>query len=174
MAIRQLDSRRPLVEAAAFVADSAEVNGDVELAAGVTVWYGAVLRGDIEPIRIGEGSNVQDGCVLHTDTGLPCTVGRGVTVGHGAVLHGCTVEDDALIGMRAVVLSGATVGRGAMVGAGALVREGQVVPPGALVVGTPARVARAVRPEETARMRRGAEHYVVLGRLHRQAARQTP
>jgi len=170
MAVRGLGGRRPVVDGAAFVADSAEVDGDVELASEATVWYMAVLRGDIEPIRVGAGSNVQDGCILHTDAGRPCLVGRRVTVGHGAILHGCTVEDDVLIGMRATVLSGATVGRGAIVGAGALVTEGQVVPPGALVMGVPARVVRPVRPDEAERARHGADHYIALGRAHRAAA----
>lgn len=170
VAVRDLGERRPVVAEAGFVADSAEVDGEVELGAGATVWYGAVLRGDGEAIRVGAESNIQDGCILHTDPGQPCVVGCRVTVGHGAVLHGCRVEDDVLIGMRATVLSGAVVGRGAVVGAGALVREGQVVPPGTVVVGVPARVARSVRPEEAERMRRGVEHYLELGRLHRQAA----
>lgn len=169
MAVRALDGRRPDTAGAVFIAPSAEVDGDVALAAGTTVWYGAVLRGDIAPIRVGEDSNIQDGCILHTDADCPCVVGCRVTVGHGAMLHGCTVEDDALIGMRATVLSGASVGRGALVAAGSLVRERQVVPPGMLVAGVPARVVRAVRPEEVERARHGAEHYVELGRLHRAA-----
>lgn len=169
--VRELAGRRPRCAGAAFVAASAEVNGDVELGPGASIWYGAVLRGDIAPIRIGGESNVQDGCILHTDPGLPCVVGMRVTVGHGAILHGCTVGDGALIGMRATVLSGARIGAGAMVGAGALVREGQEVPAGTLVVGVPARAARAVRPDEVERIRAGAEHYVQLAALHRAAAR---
>jgi len=170
MAIRTVDGRGPSVDPSAFVADSAEVDGDVVVAAGASIWYGAVLRGDIEPIVVGKGSNVQDGCILHTDAGRPCLLGRQVTVGHGAILHGCTVADDALIGMRATVLSGATIGRGAIVGAGALVTEGQVVPEAMLVLGVPARVIRPVRPDEAERARHGTEHYVALGALHRRAA----
>jgi len=142
----------------------------VELGSEASVWYGAVLRGDLAPISVGARSNIQDGCILHTDAGRPCVVGRAVTVGHGAVLHGCTIEDGALIGMRATVLSGATVGRGAIVGAGALVTEGQTVPPGMVALGVPARAVRAVRPEELERARSGTEHYVHLAALHRAAA----
>jgi carbonic anhydrase/acetyltransferase-like protein (isoleucine patch superfamily) len=173
MPIRALDGRRPAIDPTAFVADSAEVDGEVELGPQVGVWYGAVLRGDIAPIRVGAKSNIQDGAILHTDEGLPCLVGARVTVGHGAILHGCTVEDDVLIGMRATVLSGAVVRRGAIVAAGALVREGQEVPPGTLVAGVPARPVRGVRPEEVERIRRGVEHYLALADVHRRAAAGT-
>lgn len=164
--IRPLAGVRPEVAATAFVATSAEVNGDVRLGARVSVWYGAVLRGDIAPIHVGPDSNIQDGCILHTDRDYPCIVGSRVTVGHGALLHGCTVEDDALIGMRATVLTGARVGAGAIVAAGALVPEGAMVPAGMVAMGVPARAVRAVRPHERARADAGVQHYVELGALH--------
>jgi carbonic anhydrase/acetyltransferase-like protein (isoleucine patch superfamily) len=166
MAVRRVGGRTPVVDPAAFVAGSAEVDGDVVLGRDVSVWYGAVLRGDIARIAVGAASNIQDGCILHTDREWPCTVGERVTVDHGAVLHGCRVEDDALIGMRAVVLNGATVGRGAIVAAGALVPEGHVVPPGTVVMGVPARAVRPVSPAEVERAAAGVRHYVELGRLH--------
>ncbi len=170
MALRSVDGHRPYLAPDAFVAASAELSGRVEVGPRASVWYGAVLRGDIEPIVIGAMANVQDGCVLHTDAGSPCRVGERVTVGHGAILHGCTVEPDALIGMRATVLSGAVIGAGAIVAAGALVTEGQRVPPGTLVVGVPARAARPVRPQEVERIARGVAHYQELAERHRPAA----
>ncbi len=174
MAVRNLGERQPRVAPDAFVAWSADVVGDVELASGASVWYGAVLRGDIAPIRVGRNANVQDGSVLHTDRDRPCVVGEGVTVGHGAILHGCLVEAGALIGMRATVLTGAVIGAGAVVAAGALVPEGAVVPPGMVAMGIPARVTRPVRPEEARRAREGTEHYVELSMLHRAAGATMP
>lgn len=168
--MRAVGGRAPRVDPTAFVADGAEVDGDVEVGASASVWYGAVLRGDIAPIRVGAESNVQDGCVLHTDEGHPCVVGRRVTVGHRAVLHGCVVEDEALVGMGAQVLTGARVGRGALVAAGALVPEGAEVPAGAVAMGVPARIVRPVRAEEAERARRGVDHYVRLAALHREAS----
>ena len=169
MAIRGLDGRRPDVDPSAFVAASAEVNGEVRLGPDVTVWYGAVLRGDIAPIRVGAASNVQDGAILHTDHDCPCLIGERVTVGHGAILHGCVVGDDALIGMRATVLSGARIGTGAIVAAGSLVPEGAVVDPQTVVMGVPARPVRAVRPAERERAAAGIRHYVELGTVHAKA-----
>ena len=169
VALRSVDGHQPSLAPGAFVAASAELCGRVEIGPQASVWYGAVLRGDIEPITVGAMANVQDGCVLHTDAGLPCRVGDRVTVGHGAILHGCTVEPDALIGMRATVLSGAVIGTGAIVAAGALVTEGQKVPAATLVVGVPARPVRPVRPDEVARVARGVAHYRELAERHRAA-----
>ncbi len=130
----------PVIPATAWVADTAVVRGDVILGEEVSIWFGAVLRGDEAPIRVGEQSNVQDGAVLHVSKGFPCIVGRRVTIGHRAIVHGCTVEEGALIGMGAIVLDGARVGAGAIVAAGALVTPGMVVPPETLVLGVPARL----------------------------------
>ncbi len=151
----------------AFVHPLAFVCGDVVLADGASVWPFAVVRGDNERVLVGEGSNVQDGAVLHADPGLPCVLGARVSVGHRAVVHGATVHDDVLVGMGALVLNGAVLGAGSVVGAGAVVREGMVVPPGTLVVGVPARVVRATTDEERARIRRTAEAYVRLQARHR-------
>jgi carbonic anhydrase/acetyltransferase-like protein (isoleucine patch superfamily) len=158
---------RPRIHPTAYVAPQAVVIGDVRLAAQASVWPMAVLRGDINYIEIGEGSNVQDGSIVHLAEDLPVRVGRLVTVGHRAILHACTVEDECLIGMGATILDGATIGRGSIVGAHALVTKGMQVPPGSLVMGMPAKVVRALRPEEIADIRTWADHYIALGPLHR-------
>lgn len=144
---------------AVWIAPGARVVGDVRLEEGASVWFGAVLRGDTEPIRIGPDSNIQDGCVVHTDPGCPVEVAAGVTVGHNAILHGCVVAENVLIGMGAILLNGARVGRDCIVGAGALIVEGATIPPGSLVLGVPARVVREVRTDEIAGNRRSAKVY---------------
>lgn len=159
--IRSYEGRAPVRGRRVFIAQGAHVIGDVHLADGVSVWFGAVLRGDIEPIRVGADSNVQDGAILHTDEGYPVDIGRRVTIGHAAIIHGATIEDEALIGMGATLLSGSTVGRGAVVAAGALVPEGATIPPGVLAMGVPARVVRALSDEEKTRVTRGTENYCI-------------
>lgn len=159
MAIFSLGEHVPAVEPTAWVAESAQVIGRVALGAETSVWPGAVLRGDLAPITIGRGSNLQDNVVVHVDAARACTVGENVTVGHAAVLHGCTIEDGALIGMGAVVLNGARIGRHAIVGAGALVAENKVIPERALVVGTPARLVRTLTDEEVAVLEKNNRHY---------------
>ena len=149
----------PRVAAAARVAENAVLAGDVTVEAGASIWYGAVLRGDEAPIRVGEGSNIQDNAVLHCDEGFPLTVGSRVTVGHGAILHGCTVEDGCLIGMGAVLLNGCRIGAGSLIGAGALVPEGKIIPPRSLVLGVPGRVVRSVSDAETAQILADAARY---------------
>ncbi len=134
--------------------------GDVTLGARVSVWYGAVLRGDTAPISVGEASNVQDGSIIHVDSGKPATIGARVGIGHRAVLHGCTVEDDCLIGMGSILLNDVRIGTGSVVAAGAVVPEGMVVPPGSLVVGVPGRVVRPVDATLQQRIRGTWEHYV--------------
>ena len=153
---------RPQIDPAARVAENAVVVGDVTVEAGASLWYGAVLRGDEAPIRVGRDSNIQDNAVLHCDEDFPMTVGRVVTVGHGAILHGCTVEDGALIGMGAVLLNGCVIGADSLVAAGALVTQGAVIPPGSLVVGSPARVKRPLRPDELAGLAQDAGKYLRL------------
>lgn len=159
----------PSVDPAAWIAPGVVLVGDVRIAARASVWYGCVLRGDIVHIEVGEDSNIQDGCVLHIDFGMPCAVGRRVTVGHNAVIHGATVGDGCLVGMGATVLSGAKIGEGAIVAAGALVREGMKVPPGTIVAGVPARVIREVRPEDRDRIEEGWRVYAKLAELHKRA-----
>jgi len=150
----------PRVADSVFVAGSADLIGDVEIADDASIWFQVVLRGDIGPIRVGANSNIQDGSVLHSVTGVPVNVGQWVTVGHRVVLHGCTVEDHCLIGMGAIVLNGARVGEGSIVAAGALVLEDTVVPPGSLYVGVPARLRRKLGEEDRAFIDAHAGHYL--------------
>ena len=167
MAIFRLGDRVPRVDPAAWVADSASVIGSVELAAGASIWYGAVLRGDNHLIRIGERTSIQDGSVLHTDAGIELSVGAGCTVGHQCMLHGCSIGEGTLIGIQAVILNHARIGRHCLVGAGALVTEGKEFPDGSMILGSPAKVVRALQPEEIARLARSAAHYVQLAATHR-------
>ena len=160
MAIYRLDEQTPRVADTAWVADSAQVMGHVELAEGTSVWFGAILRGDNELLRIGKGSNVQDGAVIHADPGFPVSLGENVSVGHRVMLHGCTVGDGSLIGIGAVVLNGAKIGRNCLVGAGALVTGGKEFPDGSMILGSPAKAVRELAPEQIEGMRRGAAHYV--------------
>jgi len=155
------DGVEPTVAPDVFVADTARVIGDVTLGAGSSVWYGTVVRGDVFPIRVGERVSLQDGTIVHVTTGrFATTIGDDVTVGHRAVLHGCTVEDGALIGMNAVVMDEAVIGAGAMVAAGALVTPGTVIPPGMVAMGSPARPVRPLRDNERAFLTYSASHYV--------------
>ena len=160
MAIYEIDGIAPQLADSAWVADSAQVMGDVALAADTSIWFGAVLRGDTETIRIGRGSNIQDLSVLHADVGMPLTVGEDVTVGHQVMLHGCTIGDGSLIGIGAVVLNGAVIGKGCLVGAGSLVTEGKVFPDGSMILGSPAKVVRQLSPEQLEGLRMSARHYV--------------
>jgi carbonic anhydrase/acetyltransferase-like protein (isoleucine patch superfamily) len=167
VAIYQLEDEAPRIAPDAWVAESAQVIGRVSLGAGASVWYGAVLRGDNEWITVGARSNLQDGCLLHTDVGSPLTLGDDVTVGHQAVLHGCTVGEGSLIGIQAVVLNGARIGRHCLVGAGAVVTEGKVFADGSLILGAPAKVVRELSPERIASMRESAAQYVENASRHR-------
>ena len=160
MAIYELDGTAPRIADSAWVADSAQVMGNVELADDASVWFGAVIRGDTETIRIGRRSNIQDMSVLHADVGMPLTVGDDVTVGHQVMLHGCTIGDGSLIGIGAVVLNGAKIGKGCLVGAGSLVTEGKEFPDGSMILGSPAKVVRQLAPEQLQGLRLSAQHYV--------------
>jgi carbonic anhydrase/acetyltransferase-like protein (isoleucine patch superfamily) len=160
---------RPAVSGTAFVAPGAVLIGRVTVGAEASVWYGAVLRADRDAIVVGERSNVQDGCVLHTDPGLPLSVGSQVTIGHNATLHGCIVEDLVLIGMGAIVLNGARVGRHSIIAAGAVLAEGQQVPEGVLVAGVPGKVRRELSEAERTAIERNAATYIALSGLHRRA-----
>ncbi len=157
------------IDASAFVAPGAVVVGDVTIGAETSLWFGAVVRGDVAPIVVGPRTSVQDNCVLHVDAGFPCRIGAGVTIGHGAIVHGATVEDDVLIGIGATVLNGAHIGAGSLIGAGALVPPGMEVPPGSLVMGVPGKVVRAVGEADRAMMRENAAHYVEYGRRYKRA-----
>ncbi|HMN58069.1 MAG TPA: gamma carbonic anhydrase family protein [Ottowia sp.] len=174
MAVYELDGKAPRVDASAWIADSAEVIGDVSLGADASVWFGCVLRGDTEHMTVGEGSNIQDLSVLHADFGQPLTIGRHVTVGHKVMLHGCTIGDESLIGIGAVVLNGAKIGKNCLVGAGALVTEGKQFPDGSMIVGAPARVVRPLTPEQIEGLRQSAQHYIDNARRFRAGLKKSP
>jgi carbonic anhydrase/acetyltransferase-like protein (isoleucine patch superfamily) len=154
------------IDPSVFLASGAVVVGDVVIGADASIWFNTVVRGDTAPVEIGSGTNLQDLTLVHVDEGQPAVIGARVTVGHRAILHGCRIEDDVLIGMGAIVLSGARVGAGSLVAAGALVREGQTVPPGSLAVGAPARVVGPVSDAHRLAIERGALHYVALSRSY--------
>jgi carbonic anhydrase/acetyltransferase-like protein (isoleucine patch superfamily) len=172
MALYQLDEHAPQLAEGAWVADSAEVIGRVTLEADASVWFGTVLRGDTERLRVGRGSNIQDGSVCHADPGFPLEIGDDVTVGHQVMLHGCTIGDGSLIGIQSVVLNGAKIGKHCLVGAGALVTEGKEFPDGSLIVGAPAKVVRQLTPEQIAGLERTARHYVENAARYRKGLRK--
>ena len=160
MAVYALDGAEPQLAAGAWVADSAQVIGAVTLGENASVWFGTVVRGDTESITIGCGSNVQDASVLHADFGKPLVIGERVTVGHKVMLHGCTIGDESLIGIGAIVLNGAKIGKHCLVGAGALITEGKEFPDGSMILGSPAKVVRHLTPEQIEALRWSAQQYV--------------
>ncbi|HUR94295.1 MAG TPA: gamma carbonic anhydrase family protein [Gemmatimonadales bacterium] len=151
----------------AFIAQGAAVMGDVTLGADSSVWYGAVVRGDMAPIVIGAETNLQDGTIVHVDAGVPCTIGRRVGVGHRVILHGCTVGDECLVGMGSILLNNVRIGTGSVIAAGAVIPEGMEVPPRSLVMGVPGRIVRAVDPSLSERITATWQHYVAQARDHR-------
>ena len=167
MALYQLGDDVPRLHETAWVADSAQVIGRVELAENASIWFGTVVRGDNELIRIGRNSNVQDNSTLHTDAGIPLTIGDNVTVGHQVMLHGCEIGDGSLIGIGAVVLNGAKIGRNCLVGAGSLVTEGKEFPDNSMILGSPAKVVRTLTPQQVALFQRGAPHYIENAQRYR-------
>jgi carbonic anhydrase/acetyltransferase-like protein (isoleucine patch superfamily) len=166
--IRPFRGIAPRIAVSAYIDPSAQVIGDVAIGERSSVWPNASLRGDTGPLRIGSETSIQDNCVLHMDEGFPLTVGDRVTVGHSVTLHGCTIEDDTLIGIGSIILNGARVRKGSVVAAGALVPEGMEVPPATLVMGVPAKPRRAVTPEEQARFQEGVNHYVEKAKVYRE------
>ena len=161
------DGHAPTIDPTAWLAPTSVVIGQASIAADASIFYGAVVRADMDEIWLGPGSNLQDNVVVHTDFGFPTRIGAGVSVGHAAVVHGCTVEDDCLIGMNATVLNGAVIGAGSLVAAGSVVLEGTRIPPRSLVAGVPGTVRRELTEEESARVVRNAEHYRALAAQHR-------
>jgi carbonic anhydrase/acetyltransferase-like protein (isoleucine patch superfamily) len=174
MAIYELDGQAPELPADGnyFIADTATVIGKVRLRDGASVWFGAVLRGDNEWIEIGENSNVQDNSTCHTDRGFPLTIGKHCTVGHNVILHGCTIEDDALVGMGSIVMNGARIGRGSIVGSGSVITEGKQFPEHSLIIGAPARVIRSLEPAERAKTSGPAKFYVGNGPRFKQGLKR--
>jgi carbonic anhydrase/acetyltransferase-like protein (isoleucine patch superfamily) len=165
MAIYQLGADAPDIDPSAYVADTANVIGKARIGAGASIWFEVTIRGDNEWIEVGKNSNVQEGCVLHTDMGSPLTIGENVTVGHQAMLHGCTVGDGSLIGIQAVILNGAKIGKNCLVGAGALVTEGKEFPDNSLIIGSPAKAVRVLSEEAVAGMHANTANYVERGAM---------
>jgi carbonic anhydrase/acetyltransferase-like protein (isoleucine patch superfamily) len=166
MAVYQLDDFVPRIAPTAWVAESASLIGRVELAEGASVWWGVVMRGDNEWIRIGRGSNVQDGSILHTDIGFEMVLGENVTIGHQVMLHGCHIGDGSLVGIQSVIMNGAKIGRNCLVGAGSLVTEGKEFPDGSLIMGTPAKVVRPLTPEQIEHLNQNARSYQANARRY--------
>jgi carbonic anhydrase/acetyltransferase-like protein (isoleucine patch superfamily) len=172
MILRPYQGKSPRIDPTAFIAENAVIIGDVEIAAHASVWYNVVLRGDVNSIRIGEETNIQDGTVIHAETvNGPTLVGRRVTVGHNAIVHGCVIEDECLIGMGAIVLSYAKIGKGSVIAAGALVKEHEIVPPGTIMAGIPAKPRGTVTPEMAQRASIGCDHYLELAEDYIKTAR---
>jgi carbonic anhydrase/acetyltransferase-like protein (isoleucine patch superfamily) len=168
MTIYSLDGVSPDVDPTAWVAPDANLIGKITLAAGSSVWFGSTLRGDNERITLGEGSNIQEACVLHTDMGYPLVIGKNCTIGHKAMLHGCEIGEGALIGMGAIILNGAKIGAGSLIGAGALVTEGKEIPPGSMVLGSPGKVVKTLDPAVRAGLIKSAENYQANARRFRE------
>jgi len=160
--IKAFEGVQPAIHDSCFVAESADIIGKVELSAHSNVWYGVVMRGDSDKITVGENTNVQDNTVVHVDHGVPTTIGNNVTIGHGAIIHGCTIHDNVLVGMGAIVLNGAVLEENVIIGAGAMVTSGKVIPSGSLVVGSPGKVVRTLTDEEIENITKSAKHYVEL------------
>ena len=167
MAIYELNDRKPVIPDSCYIAEGAVIIGSVILGERVNIWFGAVLRGDNEPITIGDDSNIQELCVLHTDPGAPLTIGKGVTVGHQVMLHGCTVGDGSLIGIQSVVLNRSVIGKDCLVGAGAVVTEGKSFADRSVIFGSPAKVVRELNEENALRLRGSAESYVKRGQNYK-------
>ncbi len=165
--IYALDGTEPQIDPSAWVAPDANLIGKVVLMAESSVWFGTTIRGDNEEIRVGQGSNVQENCVFHTDIGYPLTIGANCTIGHKVMLHGCTIGDGSLIGMGAIILNGATIGKGCLIGAGALITEGKDIPDGSLVMGSPGKIIRSLDAEAQARLLKSAEGYRANARRFR-------
>jgi carbonic anhydrase/acetyltransferase-like protein (isoleucine patch superfamily) len=169
--IYALDDIAPEIAETAWIAETAVLIGKIVIEDAASVWFGAVLRGDNEEIRVGSGSNIQENCVLHTDMGYPLTIGANCTIGHKAMLHGCTIGEGSLIGMGATVLNGAKIGKGCLIGAGALITEGKEIPDGSLVMGAPGKVVRQLDMAALARLIRSAESYQANARRHAKGLR---
>lgn len=168
MAIYQIGEHVPVIDESAYIADSANIIGKAEIGPHASVWFNVTIRGDNELIAVGENSNVQEGCVLHTDPGFPLTIAANVTIGHQAMLHGCTIAEGSLIGIQAVILNGAKIGKNCLVGAGALITEGKEFPDNSLIIGSPAKAVRTLTEEDVARMQRNTASYVARGKLFKE------
>jgi carbonic anhydrase/acetyltransferase-like protein (isoleucine patch superfamily) len=164
--IRSFKGIRPVVDESCYISESTDIIGNVTIGKDVNVWFGSRLRGDINRIVIGDCSNVQENSVIHVDVDSPTTIGKNVTIGHGAIIHGCTIDDNVLVGMGAIVLNDAHLTKNCIVGAGALVTQGKSFPEGSLIIGNPAKAVRALTPEEITHIQHSADEYVALSKLH--------
>ncbi|MFZ6753269.1 gamma carbonic anhydrase family protein [Undibacterium sp. Dicai25W] len=167
MPIYQLGEIAPDIDASAYITDTAKIIGKVKIEAKASIWFDATIRGDNELITISENSNVQEGCILHTDPGYPLVVGKNVTIGHQAMLHGCTIGEGSLIGIQAVILNGAKIGKNCLVGAGALVTEGKEFPDNSLIIGSPAKAVRELTEQDIRGMHRNTDNYAMRGQLYK-------
>ncbi|MBC3861606.1 gamma carbonic anhydrase family protein [Undibacterium jejuense] len=167
MPIYQLGDIAPDIDASAYITDTAKIIGKVKIEAKASIWFDATIRGDNELITISENSNVQEGCILHTDPGYPLVVGKNVTIGHQAMLHGCTIGEGSLIGIQAVILNGAKIGKNCLVGAGALVTEGKEFPDNSLIIGSPAKAVRELTEQDIRGMHRNTDNYAMRGQLYK-------
>lgn len=172
MPVYAIGDKTPHVHTSVWIAPNATVIGDVRLERNVSIWWSATLRGDNDPITVGQNTNIQDGSVLHTDDGIPLAIGEDVTIGHMVMLHGCTIGSGCLIGMGAIVLNRAVIGRECLIGAGSVIPEGKEIPDRSLVIGTPGRIIRQLTDEDIARMRESTAHYLVHTRDYREGLRQ--
>lgn len=168
-----LGGKKPVTGEALFIADSAEINGDVEFAQDVSIWSGVVIRADINILRIGKMTNIQEGVIIHVDIDTPTHIGERVTIGHGAILHGCVVRDSCLIGIGAIILDGAEIGDHTIIAAGSLVPPGKKIPPNSMVMGSPGKVVRQLTEDEVLGLERHAENYVKLAKAHRELTERT-
>ena len=158
--IRELKGKQPKIEKASFIAENATIIGDVELEEGSTVWYGAVIRADAEPIRIGKNTNIQDNTVVHVDEENPVVIGENVTIGHSCIIHGCTIGNNCLIGMGTIIMNGAKIGDNCLIGAGALITENKEFPAGSKILGSPAKIKSEVSESDVSLIKESAEHYL--------------
>lgn len=172
MPLYEIDGLKPIVPEDSWVAPSADLIGDARLGEGVGIWFGAVIRADNTPITVGDRTNIQEGAMLHSDPGIPLTIGSDCTVGHHAILHGCTLGDRVLVGMGAVVLNHAVIGDDCLIGAGALVTEGKTFPPGSLIIGSPAKAVRELSPDVIAALKQSAAGYADRQRRFAQQLRR--
>ena len=164
--IHAVNGRKPKIEEEVFIAEGSKIIGDVEIKKGSSIWFNAIIRGDISSIHIGEKTNIQENSTLHVDPDIPLNIDNNVTVGHNAVLHGCTINENCIIGMGAVILNNANIGKNSIVGAGALVPEGKKIPEGSLVLGMPAKVVRDISQDEIEEIKESAEHYYELAQKY--------
>ncbi|MBC3870057.1 gamma carbonic anhydrase family protein [Undibacterium oligocarboniphilum] len=172
MPIYQLGDIAPEIDASAYITDTAKIIGKVRIEAKASIWFDVTIRGDNELITVSENSNVQEGCILHTDPGFPLTIGPNVTVGHQAMLHGCTIGEGSLIGIQAVILNGAKIGKNCLVGAGALVTEGKEFPDNSLIIGSPAKAVRELNDDDRMRMHMNTANYAQRGQLYKTQLRR--